>query len=116
MSSKLIFVGPDSCLRIPLLVNAGYKVEHANSLEEITTALENAFDAILLSDKASELFANLMSFSPYHPSAPVIVFQESTRDLPKMRIDLLVRNLEPPNEWLSRIAEVLSNSNRGKSN
>lgn len=112
MSSRLIFVGEDYCLRIPLLIRAGYRVDHAISMEALSTMPLGAFDAILLSDRSWELLADLVPPSIPRPSVPVIVFQESTRNLPEAKIDLIVRNLEPPNEWLSRIADVLANSNR----
>lgn len=114
MSSKLIFVGPDDCLRIPVLIKAGYHVDHAPSMELLSRRLQDAFDAIALPDRSWELVADLMCSSS-RPSALVIVFQETTLNLPEAQIDLVVRNLEPPNEWLGRIAELLAGSNRGSS-
>jgi hypothetical protein len=107
MSSKLIFVGPDDTLRIPLLIKAGYQVDHATSMELLSLRLKDTFDAILLSDRSWNLVADLMPQGPRHPSAPVIVFRESTLNLPEAQSDLVVRNLEPPNSWLGRIAELL---------
>lgn len=69
----------------------------------------------MLPDKSWELLAELPPSSIPRSSVPVIIFQESTRNLPEAKIDLVVRNLEPPGEWLNRIAEVLADSNRGDS-
>lgn len=112
MSSRLILVGPDYCLRIPLLIRAGHRVDHAISTDVLTTTLKEACEAILLSDKSWGLLADIRPSSIPHPSVPVIIFQESTLNLPEAKIDLVVRNLEPQGEWLDRIAEVLANSNR----
>ena len=111
MSSKLIFVGPDDCLRIPVLIKAGYQVEHATSMELLSRRLQEAYDAILLSDRPWETVRDLMPPGSRNPSAPVIVFQETTLNLPERQFDLVVRNLEPPNEWLGKIAELLEGSN-----
>lgn len=115
MSLKLIFVGPDDCLRIPVLVKAGYQVEHATSMELLSRRLQDAFDAILLSDRSWELVADLMPPGPRHPPAPVIMFRETTLNLPEAQFDLVVPNLEPPNEWLGKIAELLEGSHHRKS-
>jgi hypothetical protein len=44
---------------------------------------------------------------PRHPSAPVIIFRESTLNLPEAQLDFVVRNPEPPNSWFGKIAELL---------
>ncbi len=45
MSSKWIFAGPDDCLRIGVLIKAGYHVELVTSMELRSRRLQDAFDA-----------------------------------------------------------------------
>lgn len=111
MATCIVYVGEDTCHRIPVLVAAGYTVEQlrlplrcAESLGAVQA------EAVLFTQEA----ATEESLQAVRSScdSPLIVFRQSHSGLIEAAFDLVVRVLEPPEAWLVELKTLIEKRRR----
>ena len=111
MGSRILHFGVDECLRLPVLVQAGYQVDAcALSIPKLTLALEHgaAIAAIVFSEDRGgrdEAIALARGYS----SVPLVLFENWDAAYDPVQFDLVIPVATPPVEWLDRIAAAIAN-------
>lgn len=105
---RIVHVGEDICYRVPVLRRAGFKVDVCISTDQLSDNLFNRpeTDAILISDPGREISEEILRRIRGCSSAPIVLFQSSSRDYPNAWFDLVIPVLSRPVEWLRDIAKV----------
>ncbi|MGA7107300.1 MAG: hypothetical protein WBV28_19415 [Terracidiphilus sp.] len=110
MAARIIYFGPDTCHRLPILSNAGYTIENCTSVEQLHAALTlDQADAVLLTDSGNDV-PEAIDFLGSHSALPLILFCDSQSNSPGSGVDLIVPILTPPSLWLAEIQTLLDQS------
>jgi hypothetical protein len=111
MAARIIYFGPDTCHRLPILSNAGYTIENCTSIEQLRAALKaiDQADAVLLTDSGNGV-PEAIDFLGSHSAVPLILFCDSQSNSPGSGVDLIVPILTPPSLWLAEIETLLDQS------
>ena len=115
MAARIIYLGTDTCYRLPVLVRAGYQVESyasTDSLREAMHALARV-DAILLTDRDGAEPEEALALARANGLVPVILFRDHNWDGAVGEFDLVVPPLTPPRYWLEQIEFLIRANPRG---
>ena len=107
MAVRILYVGPDTCHRIPVLAVAGFAVENCISLSHLSRAVAPSPDAILVSDREGELPGDALATVRARSAAPLVLFHDSNRNYVPSGFDLVIPNLTPPPRWLHDISALI---------
>lgn len=105
---RIVHVGEDICYRVSVLRRAGFKVDVCISADQLSDNLFNRTkaDAILITDPGREVSEKTLRRIRGCSSAPIVLFQSSSRDYPNAWFDLVIPVLSRPVEWLRDVAKV----------
>ncbi|HUH63021.1 MAG TPA: hypothetical protein VLZ50_08500 [Terracidiphilus sp.] len=112
MAAFLLHFGVDDCLRLPVLRNAGYRVEECPSIRRLKSALlqfpEPDAVAIAENDSIEKVEADkAISLVRAHGPAPLILFQDRKSFLESSEFNLVVPFRTHPRLWLSGLAGLI---------
>lgn len=115
MAARIVFVGRDTCHRLPVLVQAGYQVKNFESLGSFRDTRQPGADAdaILLTDLDAGSAESALAVARAHGSAPVILFRDHNWDYEFRNFDMVVPPLTGPRKWLEQM-EFLIRQSRAK--
>jgi hypothetical protein len=113
MAARIIYFGPDTCHRLPILSTAGYTIDNCTSIEQLRAALKTVdqADAVLLTDSGNGV-PEAIDFVASHSALPLILFCDSQSNSPGSGVDLIVPILTPPSLWLAEIETLLDQSHQ----
>ena len=105
MAARIVFVGKDTCHRLPVLVQAGYQVKSFESLGSFRDTMRpgTEAEAILLTDLDAGSADSALVVARNHCSAPVILFRDHNWDYQFRNFDLVVPPLTAPRKWLEQM-------------
>ena len=111
MAGAIIHVGRDTCYRIPVMEQAGFRVVRAEPLIlPVQKAIANGgFSAIAFS--CDPFDPGLVRATRQLTPAPLIGF-ESRVSLDKTPFDVVIRSLTSPSIWLTELDEVIEQFHR----
>ncbi len=110
VAARVIHVGADNCHRLPVLENAGYRIDLCASIPQLRDALESEDppDAVLISEGDGGAHQDAVALARAHLAAPIILFRETQRDYSESAFDLVIPVLDPPRTWLPEIAALIA--------
>lgn len=105
MAARIVFVGTDTCHRLPVLVQAGYQVEHYESRASLGEAMQPDpdIDAILLTDLDPDFAERAVAIAQSCRACPVILFRDHNSDSRFGAFDVVIPPLTSPRKWLEQI-------------
>lgn len=114
MAGRILHIGTDTCHRLPVFENAGYRVECCVSLVAFREALEDgeAPDAVVMTETDRVSSREAVRLARAHAPIPLVLFRETQRNYGEDGFDLVVPILHPPGAWLSEIAVLIEKSRR----
>jgi hypothetical protein len=112
MSARILYLGMDDCLRIPVLKGAGYAIEVCRSEAQLRAALElpASVDGVILSEIDGITSELAVSLACAQCAAPLILFAGRGTRFNASDFDLIVPALTPPTDWLIEIARLIGDT------
>jgi CxxC-x17-CxxC domain-containing protein len=120
MAATVLHFGQESFTALPVLRNAGYRVESCASVQQLRASLEAAGepDAVSMTDETVSEHHDAVSVARARNSTSLILFRHTDRDWfpdveydpTEAEFDLIVPRAAPTAEWLRDIAEVIAQS------
>lgn len=112
MGTRILHFGQDGCNRLMVLRSAGYAVELCSSLSDLDSALHIDTDpaAIVMSDMHGSTPREAVTFVHSQSSAALILFRHPDYSTDECDFDLVIPNLTPVREWLSKMAATIEKS------
>ena len=110
MAARIVHFGWDTCHRLWVLRNAGYSIDDCQSVVQLGAALRSGAHPDAVAFTESERFApeEAVELTRSHSSAPLILFRENHSNFAESTFDLVVPVLEPPEAWLTSVAELIA--------
>lgn len=112
MTARILHLGSDDCLRVPVLRCAGYAIDDCCSLRQLQTALQIPVQAevVVLTEIEDGVPNKALSMVRAHSTAPVVLFPGRAALFDESDFDLIVPPLTPPETWLTEIAALIQES------
>ena len=110
VAARVIHVGVDTCHRLPVLENAGYRIRACASISQLRAALESEvpLDAVLISEGDGAAHQDAVALARSCTAAPIVLFRETQRNYSESAFDLVIPLLDPPRAWLPEIAALIA--------
>lgn len=105
----ILFFGPDECLRVEVLRQAGLEVIRCASVADLILAMEETprADAIVFSEERGKLLDEAVRAAKERSSAVRILFQHPWTVSNEREFDLVVHSGTAPERWLEEIARTV---------
>jgi hypothetical protein len=114
MTTKIVHFGSDTFNRVVALKNLGYYVDECHSLAELHASLVGMMpaDAVAIAEHDETMSDHAISLVRAISAVPLILFKSGNHDRNSARFDLVVPSDSHADQWLSAIAELLSDSSQ----
>lgn len=112
MALRIVHFGKDECLRLAVLLRAGYRVdESGTSIFSLARLLmKEASDAIAISEDDKECDRETIRLARSLSPAPIVLFVGVNRKREEAGVDLAIGPLTRPWEWLNNIEGLIRRS------
>jgi len=113
----LIHFGVDDCYRVPVLKEAGFRVEECHSLPRLDSALTHFPEPDVVAIAESDEIEAKEAMSLVHSScaAPLVLFQGRNRCFETSEFRLVIPPLTEPRVWLNDLVSLIEQSRATRS-
>jgi len=111
MAARLVHLGTDTCMRLPVLVQAGYEIDDCGeSIPCLDEKLHRGDVAAVIVSEGGPRQAEAALRCIRQASLPVILFATAASVVEPSDFDLVIPPLTDPKQWLDHVARLLSYS------
>jgi hypothetical protein len=105
----ILFFGPDECLRVEVLRQAGLKVTHCSSVAELARAIQESqrAQAIVFAEERGKRLDEALQVAKERTTAARVLFQPTWTVSNERDFDLVVYSGTAPESWLADIARTV---------
>jgi hypothetical protein len=110
MAAKVIHFGWDDCYRVQVLQRAGFAVTEAKTLAALDFDLQQGelADAVIVAEGTPHTTEGAADIVRLRTAVPLILFRRSQCDLDERKFDVVYPWCLPPEIWLARTAELIT--------